>query len=177
MRAETFRGSRLRSVIASCTALALVLGGAVLGGVVRTACAQAPAVGIKDVSLSIHYRARADRALADVMGDVLGAFDYRVTAKRFAAEPGGGEVRYFRTVDRKAALHVQSIVENVLATKGPPKQLAVVHRSARRERVPPGRIEIWVPSRVGKTLGSHRAPRVRPRRAEEARQRAELSAQ
>ena len=176
MRAATFRGSRPRSVIASCTALALVLGGAILGGVVRTACAQASAVGIKDVSLSIHYRARADRTLVDGMADVLGAFDYRVTAKRFATEPGGGEVRYFRTVDRKAALHVQSIVENVLATKAPPKRLAVVHRSALRGRVPRGRIEIWVPSRARKKPGSHRAPRVPPRRDEEAGQRAEPAA-
>jgi hypothetical protein len=153
-------------VITSRTTSALVLGAAILGGLVRPAWAQAPAAGIKDVSLSIHYRARADRALADVMADLLGAFDYRVTAKRLAAEPGGGEVRYFRTVDRKAAFHVQSIVENVLPTKGPPRTLAVVHRSGRR--VPPGRIEIWVSSRAPNKAGSHRALRVQPRRGRSA---------
>ena len=118
---------------------------AVLGGVPPLVAAQEP-TRMEEVRLVIHYQSRGDRGLADAMAEVLGALDYRVAGMHLVGGSGDGEIKYFRAADRTAALHVQSIVENVLVSRGRREPLTVAERAPVRHAVAAGHIEIWVPS-------------------------------
>jgi hypothetical protein len=101
---------------------------------------------VSDIRVYVHYRNASDRPLVDGVANMLASLDYRVMDKRLVSQASSGDVRFFFALDRTAAVHVQSVVENFLLSHGWPVRLALLDRCGRFENARPGLVEVWIPT-------------------------------
>jgi len=107
----------------------------------------------EQVRIYLHYLnsddAKVLNAIADRLRSQTGGnkqIKYRVQGKQLATQATSGDVRYFDTSDKEAAIDVQKIVERVLAEQKVSLKLELRFPTALASPKLKGSMEVWLPS-------------------------------